>query len=274
MIEEIGIIDIRKIISTIQDTYNINFGNYALTSLRRRFLNTAENNKISSVDNFVAKIKEDSSFFEKILFDVSISSTEMFRDPSVWRTIRKLILSKVESQISFKIWLPEVATGEELYSLAILLKEQSLLEKVKIYASSLSKSKIDFVKEGIYKIKREDINSANYLRAKGKETFEQYYKIDGVNLKMDTKLIENVEFIHAKSINEKVPEGIKLVLFRDIMIYYTKTYQNIAVDTICNSLLTGGYLILGIKENLNSILAEKKFKNIDDSERIFQKIIS
>lgn len=274
MIEEIGIIDTRKITSTIQEVYNVDFSDYSLTALRRRYLRVFEENKINSVENLLIKLRENPEFFEKFLFDVSVNCTEMFRDPSVWRKIKKLILPKVESQVTFKIWLPDCSSGEELYSLVILLKENNLLDKVKIYASNISKKKIEYIKEGVYKQKREDLNTANYVRAKGKSEFENYCVAEGNNIKMDVSLIENVEFLSSRSILENPPEGIKLVLFRNSMIYFNKTYQNLVVDTICNSLLTGGYLVVGIKENLNSILAERKFKLIDDSERIFQKIIA
>lgn len=272
MIEDIGIIDTRKIINTIKEYHGIDFSEYSLTSLKRRIIRAIEETKINSIDSLL-QILNNKDFIESFLNYICVDTTEMFRDPSVWRRIKKDILAKSESHVTFKIWFPDAGSGEEIYSLAILLRELGISNKVKIFASSLSSQKIDFIKKGVYKQKREDVNTANFERIKSSTDLSDYCKKDGITMYMDTTLLDNVEFIKSKSLIDSVPEGLKLVIFRNSMIYLNKSYQNLVVEKISDSMLTGGYLIIGIKENLNSILAEKKFKLIDESERVFQKIL-
>ncbi|MBK8806683.1 MAG: hypothetical protein IPO21_08570 [Bacteroidales bacterium] len=271
MIEEIGIIEVRKIVSTLLERYEIDLQDYSMTSLKRRFILSMLENKVKNVDELVNKIISNPQFFEKFMFDISINDTEMFRDPSLWRVIRNEIIPKVEAQLTFKIWMPDCGSGEELYSLLIILKEEGILDKVKVYASNLSRKKIEFIKEGVYEIKRDDVNSANYERAKCNNDFSEYYTLVNNRMKMDTSLVDNVEFIHTNSIFKKSPEGVKLIIFRNHLIYLNKTLQNKVIEHLQSILLTGGFLIIGVKELLNTIDAERKFKVINDSERVYQK---
>lgn len=271
-IEDIGIIDTKRIISFLFVTYGVDFSNYSLTSLKRRFIFVIQKNRIKSIDDFVQKL-ENKDFFEKALFDITVNTTEFFRDPSFWREFIHLIAEKIDTTLSYKIWLPDCASGEELYSLAIILSEENVLDKVKIFATNISLEKIEFVKQGIYEEKREDVNDANYKRINLKHNFENYYKSIGNNkFQMDQTLLRNVEFSHSYNLSTNAPQGIKFVLFRNSMIYFNKSLQNETIDIIYNSLLPGGYLAIGNKESINILESERKYKIISDSERIYQKM--
>lgn len=272
MIEDVGIIDARRIVSTLQSTYGIDLTNYSMTALRRRFVYVLEKNNLKSVDDLILKLTGGNEFLERFLFDLTISVTELFRDPSIWREIRHIVAAKQDPNQKFRIWLPDCASGEELYSLAVVLKEDNLLNKVQIIASNLSKQKIEFTKEGVYEMKREDVNEANYKRLMGKGQFTDHCKIVNNKIYMDTTLLKDVEFVQTKSITDNPPANLKMVLCRNVLIYYNKVLQNEVIETFYNQLMPGGYVIIGIKEMLNSIEADKKFKTINDSERIFQKI--
>jgi len=271
MIEEIGIIDARKIITAIRENYRIDFSNYALTALKRRFAYAWYNSGAKNIDDLVQKLNS-RTFFDDFLFNVCVDTTEMFRDPSVWRVLKIDFLSRIEKEVSYKIWLPDCASGEELYSLTIILKEMNLLEKVKIFASNISFKKIEFIKAGVYAMKREDVNTANYERANGEAELTDYMTEKNNKIYMDTDLIKDVEFINTTSLATKMPEGIKLVLFRNSLIYYNKTLQNDVIQALFKSLLSGGFLFIGIKESLNSISADKMFRTVNEVERIYQKI--
>lgn len=272
-IDDIGIIDTKRIVSFIYSTYGVDFSNYSLTSLKRRFVNVLQKNKIKNIDDLIIRL-ENNSFFEKTLFDITVNNTEFFRDPSFWRELIHIITDKIESQVSYKIWMPDCASGEELYSLAIILREEKIIDKVKIIATNLSGEKIEFIKQGVYEEKREDVNDANYKRTNLRATFETYTTSLGNNkFQMDTSLIQNVDFIQSNCITENPPQGIKFILFRNTLIYYNKSLQNDVVDTLYNSLLPGAFLAIGNKESLNILESERKFRVISESERIFQKLM-
>lgn len=270
MIEEIGIIDARKIINVIKENYNIDFSNYALTSLKRRFLFAWQNSGAKSVDDLLIKLSS-RTFFESFLYNICVDVTEMFRDPGVWRELKSIILSNLEGS-TFKIWFPNCSSGEELYSIAIMLREMGVEDKVQIYATNQSCKKNEFVQAGVYAVKREDVNSANYERTHGEKELSEYLDEKNNKIQMDTTLLKNVEFICAKSIQEKAPKGVKLIIYRNSLIYFNKSLQNEVIDTFYDALLPNGYLCIGIKESLNSIGADKKFRTVNEVERIFQKL--
>jgi len=270
-IEDIGIIDTKRIISYIYTSYNIDFSNYSLTSFKRRMVFVLQKYKIKNIDEFITRLGS-RDFFEKVLFDITVPTTEFFRDPSFWREVIHQVISKIDNQLNYKIWLPDCSSGEELYSLAIILKEENLLDKVKIYASNISREKVEFIKQGIYEEKREDVNSANYKRTILKCSFEDYIKPLSGKFQVDKSLIEGVEFIHTTSFTQNVPQGVKFVLFRNTLIYFNKTLQNDVIEAIYNSLLPGGFVAIGNKETLNILESEKKFKVVNEAERIFQKL--
>lgn len=271
MVEEIGIIDVRKVVALLKDKYKLDLNDYAMTSLKRRILFALNESNLKNVDDLLMRLSNNPQFFEKFVYDFVVDDTEMFRDPSLWRVVRNEIIPKIGSQVSYKIWMPECGAGEELYSLLILLKEEGMLEKVKVYATSQSRKKIERIKEGVYEIKRDDVNSANYSRAKCNNELSEYYTLVNNKMKMDISLLQNVEFIHSNSLFEKHPEGVKFILFRNRLIYYNKSLQHKVIDFMKDVLLTGGYLIIGVREVLNSLDAERAFKVINDSERVFQK---
>lgn len=271
MAEEIGIIDARKIINAIRENYKIDFSNYALTSLKRRFAFAWHNSGAKNIDDLVQKLTS-RTFFDNFLFDITVETTEMFRDPSIWRVLKTDFLPRIETEKNYKIWFPDCASGEEVYSLAIFLKEMNLLEKAKIIASNISYKKIEFIKKGVYALKREDVNTANYERANGEAELTEYMTEVGNKIHMNTELIKDVEFINTTDILNKTPDNVNLILFRNSLIYYNKTLQNEVIQTLFKSLLHGGYLFIGIKESLNSISADKMFRTVNEIERIYQKI--
>lgn len=272
MYDEIGILEIRKINALLKDKYKYDFSTRATTFYKRRLRYIVDKYKLKSFDSLVDKLENDLNYLDAFLFDMTVPVTEMFRDPSLWRVMRKKVIDNVKNQMSFKIWMPECSTGEELYSLCIFLEEEGLRDSVKVYASSASISMINFVKRGVYKLRREDVNSANYERAKCKKQLSNYFSESNGSVVMNTDLLSNVEFSRVESFENADVKAVKLVFFRNNLIYYNKTYQNDLINTMWNVLLPGGYLVIGNKENLNCLEPDKKFRVFDGTEKIFQKL--
>ncbi len=141
---ELGIVDTRNIIKTLQDVYNYDFKNYALTFFKRRVEKIIIAHGLRDADGLIRKIETDKNFFEVFLQDICVENTEMFRDPSLWRVLKEDLFPKnIQGAVNFKIWFPEVSSGEELYSTAIILKKLNLLNNVQLIASSISELDIE-----------------------------------------------------------------------------------------------------------------------------------
>jgi len=268
----IGILEIRKINALLKEKFNVDFSNRATTYYKRRLSFVLGKYRFKSFDSLLDKLEHDLNFLDVFLSDMTVPVTEMFRDPSLWRVLRKHVLPSVRDQLSYKIWLPECSTGEELYSLCIFLKEEEVLDKVSIYASSSSMDMINQAKLGVFKQNREDVNSANYDRAKSKKSLSDYYSDRNGKIQMETSLISRVNFSRVHDFERDGVKGVKMILFRNNLLYYNKTYQNVLINDLHESLLPGGFLILGNKEQLNCIEPDHKFRVFNESEKIFQKI--
>lgn len=269
---EIGIVDTRNIVKTIKETYELDFSDYALTSIKRRFERIILLHGLKHADNLINKIKDNPDFFENILKDILVETTEMFRDPSLWRWLRDVFFAKERNiKSNFKIWLPNCVGGDELFSLAILLNETGLDDKVKTIATSLSEQTLDIIKSGKFSLKKIESSAENYKRFMGSSDFEKYYKADTNFAYRDTSLIENVEFKKTDLIHGELPVNNDLVLFRNHFIYYNQTLQDRISKRIYDSLNHGGHLIIGIKETLGRHTISNDFVVVNKFESVYKK---
>ena len=152
---ELGIVDTRNIIQILNDTYGYDFKNYALTFFKRRMEYIIRYHALKDADGFIQKLKSEKGFFEEFLSLMCVESTEIFRDPSLWRLLKEeYLIQQIQNSTTYKIWFPEVSSGEELYSMAILLHKLNLLDKVQFIASSISENMIDTIQEGRFSVKK------------------------------------------------------------------------------------------------------------------------
>jgi len=269
---EIGIVETRNVIKSILDTYSYDFRDYALTSFKRRLEQVIMNNGFKDAEVLISRLSNSKEYFEQFLHEITPETTEMFRDPSLWRTIRDEILSDLmKGSNKPKIWVASFDSGEELFSLAIMLKESGLLSEVQIYASVLSDKTLDKIKNGRIDSKELEVNDANYVRFNGKRSFTDYYKIDNGQAILDTSLVQGVNFVKLNTIYDNLPGGVKLVFFRNQMIYYNQLLQDKVLNHLSNSIVPGGYMAIGIKETLENTNSSAKFSVYNDSEKIYKK---
>jgi chemotaxis protein methyltransferase CheR len=269
---EIGIVETRNVIKAILDTYKYDFRDYALTSFKRRLEQVVMNNGFKDADGLINRLTSTSDYFEHFLHEITPETTEMFRDPSLWRSIRDEILPDImRGSNKPKIWVASFDSGEELFSLAIMLKESGLLFDVQLYSSVMSDKTLEKIKNGRIDAKELEVNEANYVRYNGKKNFTDYYNTDSGQVILDTSLIQGVNFIKLNTLYENVPGGIKLALFRNQMIYYNQLLQEKVLNQLANSVVPGGYLGIGVKETLEGTNALAKFSVFNDSEKIYKK---
>jgi chemotaxis protein methyltransferase CheR len=271
IMQELGIVDTRNIINTITEKYNYDFSDYALISFKRRLEKILESYNLKYTDVLINKLVGNDRFFEIFLDALAVPSTEMFRDPSLWRIMRDEIIPAIhQDSASFKIWLPNSVSGDELFSLAILLHEMGLLNKAQILVSCMSSVSIETIRSGVFSNSKFEISSDNYIRANGEFELSKYVTLKDGIFTRDTSLIQNVTFIKQNSFLEPVPPSVKLILFRNKMIYFNQTLQGRIYKTLYNALTSNGFLVIGTKESLNSHYGNNDFIKISKTESIFK----
>ena len=270
---EIGIVETRNVIKTILDVYGYDFRDYALTSFKRRLEQIITDNGLKDAEGLINRLQNNKEYFDSFLFDIVPESTEMFRDPSLWRALRDEILPDIMkgSTSKPKIWVSSFDSGEEIYSLAIILKESNLLSDVQIYASYFSDRMVTKIQGGKMDVKQIEINEANYLRLNGKHSFADYFKLANGIATLDTSLITGVNFVKQNTLYENTPGGVKLIFFRNQTIYYNQLLQERVLNQISNSLVPGGYIMIGVKETLENTNTSNKFTVYNDLEKIYKK---
>jgi chemotaxis protein methyltransferase CheR len=271
---EIGIVETRNVIKAILDMYGYDFRDYALTSFKRRLEDTITAYGLKDADGLISRIQNNKGFLDHFLKDINPETTEMFRDPSLWRSLREEILPDiVRSTSKPKIWVGALDSGEELYSLCIVLKEIDLLDKFNIYSSYISEETVKKIKGGKIEPKQHEANDANYQRSNGVKRYSDYFP-QGIGTVMSTfnvDLIDGVTFVKQDSVFSNPPSSLKLVLFRNQIIYFNQILQDKVLNKIQDALVPGGYLVLGVKESLENTNANNKFTVTNDAEKIYKK---
>jgi len=269
---ELGIVHTRNIIKTLQDVYNYDFKNYALTFFKRRVEKIIQKHSLKDADGFIDKIKSEKEFFEIFLKDICVDTTEMFRDPALWRVLNDdLLPNLVTNAPKFKIWFPEVSTGEELFSISIILKKLNLLDKVTFIVSSISELNLENIKNGYFDPKKIETNDVNFNRIFSDSNLSDFYSSAGEKAQWDTSLIKNTKFIKQNIIFDDYPKGVRLILFRNRMIYFNQILQERFIKIMYNCLIPGGHLIIGNNEKIDYWNSDKDYTLINQSESIYKK---
>lgn len=269
---EIENLETQLLLDAIYKRYGYDFSHYAASSFKRRidhFLNETNHDRITEA---IPRLLYDEAFFEELIQTLSITVTEMFRDPFVYRTIRKKILPSLENLPFLKIWHAGCATGEEVYSMAILLKEAGIHDNFHIYATDFNDAALERAREGIYPLKHARTSTANYQKSGGTHTFSDYYqsKYDSVIIRRNLK--KNITFANHNLVTDSVFGEMNFIICRNVMIYFDRILQERVFNLFYDSLSTGGILCLGSKESLQFSTVYENFEEVARVERIYKKI--
>ena len=260
------------LIESILSTYGYDFSGYARASLYRRINRFLQNKQVSGITELRDKILRAPDYFEMFLQEMTVNVTEMFRDPSFFFGLRKKVLPILSTYPYIKIWDAGCSTGEELYSLAILLKEENLLHKTRIYATDVNQRVLAQAKEGIFSVSTMKEYTQSYLQSGGQQDFSDYYTARYGYAKFNHTLIENVIFYPHNLATDGSFNEFHLIVCRNVLIYFNKDLQDKVLQLFLSSLSGLGYLGLGKKESLTLLKVEKQFKVVDKEEKIFRKL--
>lgn len=272
MIQDIDIADLKRITELIQSKYNYDFRNYAMSSFKRRILRMLDL-KNMSIEALLKKLNEQPGFIEEFLDELTVNVTEMFRDPGFWRILRdEIIPSILLNHKQFKIWHAGCSSGEEVYSMAILLKEMGIFNDVQLVASDLDINILEKAKTGAYPVKNMELNEKNYIRFEGKRTLKDYYKEENGKAILDRELMRNITFRRHDLVLGEVFNKFDLILCRNVMIYFNQSLQNEVLKKFHESLFKYGYLAIGSKESLIWCDVANRFIVVNNEEKVYKKI--
>ncbi|GKU76305.1 chemotaxis protein R [Paenibacillus sp. L3-i20] len=246
------------------------FRNYLRSSLRRRIRNRMNLDRLPTVTAMLEKTLYEDGYLEKLLEDFSIKVTEMFRDPNFFLAFRKKVVPILREYPSLRIWHAGCATGEEVYSMAILLQEEGLLERTSIYATDMSKEAIVQAKEGKFPLKRMQAYTKNYLQAGGIQEFSAYYSTDHTHAYVLPFMKKHMTFAQHNLATDGSFNEFHVILCRNVLIYFNPTLQTRVHGVLADSLAQDGFLALGNKESFLSV-HKARFDEYWQEERIFRK---
>jgi len=266
-------IELQLLLEAIFLRYGYDFRNYSKAHLKRRVLYRLGISKLSTVTELQNKVLRDREFFKDFLDDLSINVTEMFRDPDFFRSLRENMLPKLRTYAYFKIWLAGCATGEEVYSLAILLQEEGLLDRGQVYATDFNQKVLEIAKEGVYQKADIEQYERNYQLSGGKKSLSDYYKSMYGSVMFNKELSNRIVFADHNLVTDSVFADVNLILCRNVLIYFEKPLQDKVLGLFYESLVPSGILCLGTKESLKFSEYGKLFEELDAKQKIFKKRI-
>lgn len=264
-------IEVQLLLEAIYLKYGYDFRDYARASVKRRILHHFNLSGLKNLAEMQHQILYNTDFFEGCLLDLSINVTEMFRDPSFYQTLREKVIPLLKTYPFIKVWHAGCSTGEEAYSMAILLKEEGLYKRAQIYATDFNDIVLQKAKEGIYPVEHIKDYTLNYQRAGGKTSFVEYYTAHHNSIIMDRSLKKNIVFANHNLETDGIFGEMQLILCRNVLIYFNRDLQNRVIKLFHDSLGRHGILCLGSKENIRFSAHADLFKNLAADERIYRK---
>jgi chemotaxis protein methyltransferase CheR len=266
-------IELRMLVEAVYLKYNYDFRDYTGASQKRRVLVAMREMGCNTVSELQSRVLHDPNGFAQLLQYLTIPVTEMFRDPEYFRAVREQVAPFLKTYPSLKIWVAGCSTGEEVYSLAILLKEEGLLERSIIYATDINPKSLETARRGVYPIDRMRLYTENYQKSGGKAAFSDYYTAAYGGALFERSLIENVTFADHSLSTDTVFSETHFVSCRNVLIYFNRTLQDRVFGLFHESLCYRGFLGLGSKESIDFSSYAGRFEPLARRERVYRKAV-
>jgi len=265
-------IEIELLLEGIFRHYGFDFRSYAYASIRRRLWKRIEEERLPSVSALQERVLHEPEMMEKLLLDLSINVTSMFRDPGFYVAFREHVVPLLRTYPFIRIWHAGCSTGEEVYSMAMLLREEGLYDRSRIYATDINEVVLKRAKAGIFPLERMQEYTDNYMRAGGKRSFSEYYTAKYGGALFDQSLTKNVVFSQHNLVTDRSFSEFNVILCRNVLIYFDKTLQSKVHSLFYGSLAMFGVLVLGSKETPRFMAHEECYEQIAPPQKIFRKV--
>jgi chemotaxis protein methyltransferase CheR len=271
-VEQLEDIEIQLLLEGMFRYYGFDFRNYAPASIKRRIHESMRDEGVQSVSAFQDRVLHDAACLERFLNRLSVNVTAMFRDPGFYLTFREKVVPLLRTYPFVRIWHAGCSTGEEVYSMAILLQEEGLYDRCRIYATDISAEVLRTAKEGIFPLASMQEYTVNYISAGGKHFFSDYYTAQYDNVLFDPALKRNLIFSEHNLVTDGSFNEFHVILCRNVMIYFNKTLQARVHDLIYESLTMFGVLGVGNKESLKFTPREHAYEELHPRDRLYRKV--
>lgn len=273
MDHELEKLEIELLLNGLYKWCGYDFRNYAYSSIRRRIWHRVHAEKLTTITSLLDKILHDPLCLQRTIRDFSIHVTEMFRDPLFFKGFREQVVPLLQTYPSIRIWHAGCSTGEEVYSMAILLHEEGLFEKTKIYATDISANALKMAKKGTLPLEHMKKYTKNYLLAGGKEAFSDYYSVlTNGEVRFHPFLSKNIVFAQHNLATDQSFNEFHAILCRNVLIYFNKSLQQRVHQLFYESLGMFGILGLGDKETIYSSGLETSYEEICKEQKLYRKI--
>jgi len=269
--EDISELEVSLLLEAVYQKCGYDFRQYSKAHINRRIRNRMALSGLEDVSQIQSRVLKDETFASELLQDLSITVTEMFRDQYFYRSLRENVIPILKTYPFIKIWHAGCSTGEEAYSMAIIMQEEGLYDRTTIYATDFNQRALDRAKEGIISNAMAKEYTINYQLAGGKESFSSYYTSIYDNIIMNQSLKKNIVWANHNLVTDSVFAEVHLILCRNVLIYFDNTLQNKVQKLFYDSLINGGILCLGSKEGLRFTAFCEKYMELDKKQRIFKK---
>jgi chemotaxis protein methyltransferase CheR len=264
-------LEVRLLLEAIYQQYQYDFREYAMASLKRRLTQAVARLGCRTISGLQERVLHDPQAFPAVLQYLTVPVSDMFRDPIYYRSIREHVVPVLRTYPSLKIWVAGCSTGEEVYSLAILLREEELLDRTLIYATDINPESLKKAEAGVYELDRFRQFTENHRESGGKASLSQYYRAAYGSAALDKSLRRRVVFSDHSLATDSVFGEMQLISCRNVLIYFNRELQDRVVGLFRDSLCRRGFLGLGTKESLRFTPSGHDFSEAVREARIYQK---
>ena len=265
-------IEIRVLLEAIYQHYGYDFRKYARGSLRRRLWRRIDAEGVKTISGLQERVLHNPLAMDALITDLSVNVTAMFRDPTFYAAVREKVIPILSTYPFIRIWNAGCSSGEEVYSIAIVLREAGLLERSRIYATDINEAVLERATDGVLPLERMQTFTQNYMRAGGTRAFSEYYKADGTQATIDPTLLDNVVFAQHNLVSDGSFNEFHLIVCRNVMIYFDRELQEDVHELLHESLTNLGILALGSKESIRFSDSASLYEELDPDEKIYRRI--
>ena len=270
--DELEQLEVELLLEAIHRRYGFDFREYAKASLKRRLWRRVAAERLTSISGLQERVLHDPACMERLLLDLSINVTSMFRDPTFYLAFREKAVPILRTYPFTRIWVAGCSTGEEVYSLAILLEEEGLAERARIYATDINEAVLEQARLGVFPLEKMQEYTQNYIRAGGARAFSEYYSAAYDGAQFDRSLTRNVVFAQHNLVSDRSFNEFHAIVCRNVMIYFDRSLQDRVHELFHESLALRGVLALGHKETIRFTRFADAYEELDPDERVYRKV--
>jgi chemotaxis protein methyltransferase CheR len=265
-------IELSLLLEGVFRQYGFDFREYAPASLRRRVWRRVYAEGLSTISALQNRLLHDPACMERLLLDLSINVTSMFRDPGFYSAFRQKVVPMLRTYPFTRVWIAGCSTGEEVYSVAILLEEEGLYDRTRIYATDINEAVVERARAGVFPLDKMREYTQNYINAGGSRAFSEYYlaKYDGAQFQRS--LVDNVVFAQHNLVSDRSFNEFNVIVCRNVMIYFDRALQERVHRLFYESLVTFGVLGLGHRESIRQSPHEDRYEELDPAEKLYRKV--